>query len=96
MNIPLSIGLVSLLVGMMIQIGAFSFWLGGVSQRVKKLEDASKGDETLNRTVIELKVKMDHLEALTEKLGASMEGVQRQLGNLAMGRVGRGVEFPAE
>lgn len=96
MSIPLSIGLVALAVTLFVHTAGFSFWLGSMSQRIKKLEDASSGDETLNMTVIELKVKMDHLETMTEKLGASMEGVHRQLGNLAMGRVGRGVEFPAE
>lgn len=96
MNIPLSIGLVSLLIGMMVQIGAFSFWLGRISQRVGTLEKASEGDRVLNDTVVALSVKMNHVETMVEKLIASGEGVQRQLANLSMGRMGRGVEFPAE
>lgn len=96
MSIPLSIGLVSLLIGMMVQIGAFSFWLGRISQRVGTLEKTAEGDRRLNDTVVELSVKMGHVEAMIEKLSTSMDGVQRQLANLSMGRMGRGVEFPAE
>lgn len=86
-------GILSLAFAILIQTAVLAFWLGRLSQRVLSVERASEGSDSLMEKVVKLEVKMDHVEASTAKIGREMEGVNRQLGNIAMGRVGQISEF---
>lgn len=72
---------------------ALAFWVGVLSQRVKHLE--SFGYMKVSTQVTELNVKMDSVTSDIGELKRAMEGAQRQLGNISMGRVGQVMELPA-
>lgn len=72
---------------------ALSFWMGVLSQRVRHLE--SFGYMKVSHQVVELITKMEASETKLTSLDQRMEGVQRQLANISMGRVGTVVELPA-
>jgi hypothetical protein len=59
-----------------------AFWVGGLSQRVKQLEKESIGDD-LRAKVIRLEVQMESAAATLEKVDRSLQGIHRQLANIA-------------
>lgn len=65
-----------------------AFFAGKQSQRITNLERDVGDRNTMNDTVIELKVKMGHVETQLNKQSSTLEGIHRQLGNIAMNRVG--------
>lgn len=78
----------SLGVGIILHMIAAAFFYGKQSQRLSHVEQAVGDRASTGDTVIELKVKMEHVEAQMQKQSASLEGINRQLGNIAMGRIG--------
>lgn len=72
---------------------ALSFWMGVLSQRVRHLE--SFGYMKVSHQVVELITKMEASEQKLSSLDQRMEGVQRQLANISMARVGQVFELPA-
>lgn len=78
----------SLGLGLVFHIVVIAFSMGKLSQRVTNVERDSDDRGALNNMVIELRVKMEHVEGHQVKQNASLEGIQRQLGNIAMGRIG--------
>jgi len=93
MTLPSWIALASLFVLISLQGLAFAFWAGRLSQRVTGLEKQGDGDATLAEKVIRLTVEMEHANASLLKMGNQLEGVNRQLGNIAMGRMGQSGEM---
>lgn len=71
-----------------LHVVAIAFAMGKLSQRVTNVERDTDDRGALNNMVIELRVKMEHVEGHQVKQNASLEGIQRQLGNIAMGRIG--------
>ncbi|WP_296168734.1 hypothetical protein [uncultured Brevundimonas sp.] len=86
-------GIVSLAFAILVQTAFFAFWLGRVSQRLMSLEEHSKGREDVADKVIRLTVEMEHVNAALGKLVNNSESVNRQLGNIAMGRGGQITEL---
>lgn len=82
------IGVASLAFTVLLQTAVLSFWLGRLSQRVLTIEKATEGNDGLMEKVVKLEVEMTHATAALDKVGREMEGIHRQLGNIAMGRVG--------
>lgn len=71
---------------------ALAFWMGVLSQRVRQLEkDCDHG--TVSNQVTRLEVKMEAAEKKLDSIDGHLQGVARQLGNVAMGRVGQAVEI---
>ncbi|MGH6979027.1 MAG: hypothetical protein ACRED4_07030 [Brevundimonas sp.] len=87
------IALASLAAVLFVQTAVVAFALGRLFQRVTTVEKASDSMAVLADKVTRLSVQMEHMEGGVSKLGREMEGVNRQLGNLAMGHLGRGVEI---
>lgn len=82
------LGLASLAIGAVVYAISTGFHLGKQSQRITALEQTIGDRSGMNETVIELRVKMEHAETQLSKISATLEGVNRQLGNIAMGRIG--------
>lgn len=95
---PLSawIGVIGLAFSFFLQTIALAFWLGRVSQRLNTVEKASEEGSGVMEKVIRLEVQMDHANQALTKVGREMEGVNRQLGNIAMGHVGALSEIPGK
>ena len=72
---------------------ALAFWMGVLSQRVRQLEKIAADGPDLNEKVTRLTVEMEHANATLVKLASHSENVNRQLGNIAMGRVGQSKEL---
>lgn len=72
---------------------ALAFWMGVLSQRVRQLEKGASDGSDMNDKVTRLTVEMEHANATLVKLVQHSENVNRQLGNIAMGRVGQGIEI---
>lgn len=71
-----------------------AFWTGVLSQRVKTLEDSAKDEKSSGERLVKVEVTLGTVHDDVQGIKRSMEGVQRQLGNL-MTR-GRGVvDLPA-
>lgn len=88
----------------LIQTGVIAFFLGRMSQRMTSAEkrlgeqdaklESKVGDQSvLVEKVVRLQVQMEHSNATQDKMAFTLEGVNRQLGNIAMGRVGHGGEM---
>lgn len=70
-------------------LAALCFWMGVLSQRVRQLEkDSDRG------SLIELKVKMAAVEKTVGNIDSALQGINRQLANIAMNRVGQAFELP--
>lgn len=87
------IGVASLVFAFFLQTAAFAFWMGRLSQRVMSVEKAGEGRQDLADKVTRLTVEMEHANVTLVKLVNNSENVNRQLGNIAMGRVGHGIEI---
>jgi len=96
--------LLSLGLAILVQTAVVAFFGGKISQRMTSAEkrlgeqdhkiEAKTGDQSvLVERVVRLQVQMEHSNATLDKVSAAMEGVQRQLGNIAMGRIGHGGEM---
>lgn len=86
------IALASLAGVMLIQTSVVAFALGRLVQRVTTVEKAAEDRGELSDKVTRLTVEMEHANATLVKLVNNSENVNRQLGNIAMGRVGQAVE----
>jgi predicted ATP-grasp superfamily ATP-dependent carboligase len=69
------------------------FWLGVLSEKVsalktklKELENKIEKDEEEGKEIVRLQVKVDNLETTAKSIQRSVEGIQRQLGNLMTGK----------
>lgn len=93
MPLPAWIALAALFVSITMQGLLFAFWAGRLSQRVANLEKTGEGDAGVGKEVIRLTVEMEHVNAALTKMGSQLEGVNRQLGNIAMGHVGKAAEL---
>lgn len=87
------IALASLAAVMLIQTSVVAFALGRLVQRVATVEKASEDRGELSDKVTRLTVEMEHANNTLNKLVNNSENVNRQLGNIAMGRVGQGREI---
>lgn len=76
-----------------IQTAAIAFWAGRMSQRVLGVEQGLANKSELNDKVTRLCVEQEATGKSLEKMGRELEGIHRQLGNIAMGHVGKGGEF---
>ena len=96
--------LLSLGLAILIQTAVVAFFGGKLSQRMTSAEkrlgeqdtkiEAKIGDQSLLvEKVVRLQVQMEHTTAAVDKIGHTLEGVNRQLGNIAMGRVGQVTEI---
>lgn len=85
-SVWISLGSLGLLV--VVHAVTAAFFAGKQSQRITNLEREVGDRSSMNDTVIELKVKMGHVETQLSKQSATLEGINRQLGNIAMGRIG--------
>lgn len=88
------VGIVGLCFTILIQAVSVAFWMGRLSQRMSTVEKATDSGAVTATIVIETKVKVEHMEGSMEKMGREMEGIHRQLGNIAMGHVGALAELP--
>lgn len=88
----------------LLQTAVVAFFGGKLSQRMTSAEkrlgeqdnriEGKTGDHSsLVEKVVRLQVQMEHSNTTLDKVSAQMEGVNRQLGNIAMGRVGHGGEM---
>ncbi|MFN7110333.1 MAG: hypothetical protein ACK4M2_01755 [Brevundimonas sp.] len=87
------IALASLAAVLFVQTSVVAFALGRLFQRVSQVEKVSEGRGELSDKVTRLQVEMEHANSALEKVGREMEGVNRQLGNIAMNRIGHAVEI---
>lgn len=96
--------LLSLGLAILVQTGVVAFFGGKMSQRMTSAEkrlgeqdvsiEKKIGDQTaLLMSVAELRVEQAHTNKSLDKLVQEMTGVQHQLGNIAMDRVGSGGEM---
>lgn len=81
--VTLSLGLI---LAFVVQTAVIAFWAGRMTQRLTAVERHADERQGLNDKVTTLTVEMAHANASLDKLGHHMEGVQRQLANLATGR----------
>lgn len=97
--------LLSLGLAILVQTGIVAFFGGKMSQRMTsaekrlgeqdtKIETKIADQNLLVEKVVRLQVQMEHNTSALEKIGHTMEGVNRQLGNIAMNRIGVGGELP--
>ncbi|WP_309091723.1 hypothetical protein [Phenylobacterium sp.] len=96
--------LLSLGLAILIQTAVVAFFGGKLSQRMTSAEkrlaeqdtkiEAKIGDQSLLvEKVVRLQVQMEHVIGTVDRVGHTLEGVNRQLGNIAMNRIGQGVEL---
>lgn len=89
------IALASLAAVLFVQTAVVAFALGRLFQRVTQVEKGMEDRGVLSDKVTRLTVEMEHANATLVKLVNNSENVNRQLGNLSMGQLGRGVEIKA-
>ena len=77
----------SLAIVILIQTALVAFFLGRLSQRVTTIERESAGREGLGDRITRLEVKMDAATGTLERLDGHMVSAQRQLANIAAGRI---------
>lgn len=98
------VSLLSLGFAILVQTAVIAFFGGRLSQRMLSAEnrlgeqdtkiDRKLGDQTaLVKSVAKLETQMEHSSKLLDKLVNNSENVSRQLGNIAMGRIGQGGEM---
>lgn len=64
---------------------AVAFWLGVLTQRVRTLErnsDGMWGEGGIGERLVRMETKMESQTETMESVKRSMDGVQRQLGNM--------------
>lgn len=83
------VGVIGLAITFLIQSIAIAFWLGRLSQRVETVESKIESSDSLMSKVVKLEVKMDHVEIATSKAATALEGVNRQLANIATRNFGK-------
>lgn len=88
MTTSLWIALASLAFAIEVQAIIAAFALGKAFQRISQVERDTEDRTSMAATVIELKVKMEHVEEQMRKQSSALEGINRQLGNIAMNRIG--------
>lgn len=104
MDLAPLLSLLALGFAVLVQTALVAFFGGKMSQRMTSAEkrlgeqdvkiDTKLGDQTaLIRAVALLEGEMAHSNKTLDKVSAQMEGVHRQLGNIAMNRIGAGGEM---
>lgn len=78
----------SLAFAFLVQTAAIAFWAGRMSQRVLGVEQGLANRSELNDKVTRLCVEQEATNKSLEKMTREMEGVHRQLGNIAMKQIG--------
>jgi hypothetical protein len=81
---------IGLAFAMLVQTAAIAFWAGRMTQRLTAVEKIAGDSEKVTRLVVE----MEHATAGIERLEHQMENVQRQLANIATGRMGQSGVLP--
>lgn len=87
------LALAGLVIALAVHAVTVAYQMGKLVQRVSTVERSSEDRGELSDKVTRLQVEMEHANAALLKVGREMEGVNRQLGNIAMGRVGQSTEF---
>jgi hypothetical protein len=82
------ISLAGLFVAMSAYGATFSYFLGKQSQRITNLERDANREAGLSEKVTRLEVQVEHAVKELESLGRTMQGVNRQLANIATGKGG--------
>ena len=95
MTLPQVIQLYAPLAGML----ALAFWVGVLSERVRRLREDVKelqADSSVagSPAVVRLEEHVSGLKTSVDKLNRGMESVQRQLGNLMQKGPGHIIELP--
>lgn len=73
---------------MILQGGAFAFFLGRLTERTATLEREAKREAGVSEKVIRLEVQLEHANENLDAMDRTLQGVNRQLANLATGRGG--------
>lgn len=73
----------SLLLLIGVNFGGWMYWLGRLSERVKRLEDGSEGSQSTRDKVLQLEVVVANVKEDTAAIKRSIEGIQRTLANIA-------------
>lgn len=80
--------LAGLFLTVLLQGAAFAFFLGRLTERTSTLEREAKREAGLSEKVIRLEVQLEHANEKLDSLDRTMQGVNRQLANLATGKAG--------
>lgn len=83
------VGVIGLGVTVLIQTVAVAFWLGRLSQRMDSVEAKTDNGAAFMEKVVKLEVQMGHVERATDKAATQLEGVNRQLANIATRNFGK-------
>jgi len=101
MDLAPILSLLALGFAVLVQTALVAFFGGKMSQRMTsaekrlgeqdvKIENKIADQSVLIRAVAKLEVQAEHSNNMLDKVSVQMEGVHRQLGNIAMNRVGHG------
>lgn len=96
--------LLSLGFAILVQTAVVAYFGGKMAQRMTSAEkrlseqdvkiESKIGDQSvLVEKVVRLQVQMEHSNIALDKVGHTLENVNRQLANIAMGRIGLGGEL---
>lgn len=88
------IALASLAGVVLVNAVAVAFWAGRMSQRMTHVELGLADRTELNDKVTALVIHQENSARTLEKVSREMEGVHRQLANIATNRIGVGGELP--
>lgn len=87
MPFPAWLALAGLAFTTLLQTATFAFFMGRLFQKVEALERAATGDASLNDKVIRLEVQMENANANLASMDRHLQGVNRQLANIATGQL---------
>ncbi|MGA0604848.1 hypothetical protein ACO2Q0_02520 [Phenylobacterium sp. VNQ135] len=83
------LALAGLFVTTLLQTAAFAFFMGRLFQKVEVLEKGAAGEAGVTEKVIRLEVEMKHANDQLASMNRHIEGVNRQLANLATNKAFR-------
>ena len=87
MPLPVILSLIGLTLTLLVQTAVIAFWAGRTSQRLASVEAVQGGNSHVGEKVTRLTVEMEHANINLEKMGHQLEGVHRQLANIATNRM---------
>lgn len=70
-------------------LGAITFAVGRLFERVRRLDESSKRDDSTHDDVVRLKTQMEMLEKTIAKLDGSVTGLSHQLSTLMISGPGK-------
>lgn len=82
------IALAGLFFTIVLQGAGFAFFMGRLSERTATLEREAKREAGLSEKVIRLEVQLEHANEKLDAMDRTLQGVNRQLANLATGKTG--------